>query len=133
MRELGPHGAKRGKVKRTTISNPAAERAADPVQRRFNLPAPSVLDKSPDTPRRLTEASKGTAMTGDLDYLATVAAEVNDRTRKIHDWKNPAKSSPNSSTHMLPPAESAGIGCAHWMHPQDQPICRYSAFLQGSM
>ena len=43
MRELGLHGARRGKVKRTTISDPAASRAADLVQRRFNPDAPNVL------------------------------------------------------------------------------------------
>lgn len=43
MRELGLAGVVRGKVKRTTISDPAASRAADLVQRRFNPPTPNVL------------------------------------------------------------------------------------------
>lgn len=43
MRELGLRGAVRGTSKRTTISDPAASRAADLVQRRFNPPAPNVL------------------------------------------------------------------------------------------
>ena len=43
MRELGLRGVVRGKIKRTTISDPAASRAADLVQRRFNPHAPNVL------------------------------------------------------------------------------------------
>lgn len=34
---------------------------------------------------------KGTAITSDRDYLAAVAAEINDRPRKIHDWKKPSE------------------------------------------
>ena len=36
-------GARRGKVKRTTIADPAAPRPADLVQRRFAAPAPNRL------------------------------------------------------------------------------------------
>lgn len=43
MRELGLRGVVRGKSKRTTINDPAASRAADLVQRRFNPDAPNVL------------------------------------------------------------------------------------------
>ena len=42
MREAGLHGAVRGKVKRTTIPDPAAERARDLVGRNF---APSAPDR----------------------------------------------------------------------------------------
>jgi putative transposase len=37
------HGAVRGKVKRTTIADPAAERARDLVGRDFNPTAPDQL------------------------------------------------------------------------------------------
>ncbi len=43
MTELGLTGAVRGKVKRTTIADPAAARPADLVQRRFAPPAPNRL------------------------------------------------------------------------------------------
>ena len=43
MAELGLTGAVRGKVKRTTITDPTAPRAADLVQRRFAPPAPNRL------------------------------------------------------------------------------------------
>jgi transposase, IS30 family len=34
---------------------------------------------------------KGVAITSDPHYLAAVAAEINDRPRKIHDWKKPSE------------------------------------------
>ncbi len=43
MRREGLAGAVRGKVKRTTITDPAADRASDLVQRRFAPPAPDRL------------------------------------------------------------------------------------------
>jgi putative transposase len=43
MRELRLTGAVRGKVKRTTTTDPAAPRPADLVQRRFSPPAPNLL------------------------------------------------------------------------------------------
>ena len=43
MTELGLTGAVRGKVKRTTIADPAAARSADLVGRRFAPPAPNRL------------------------------------------------------------------------------------------
>ncbi len=43
MRELGLRGAVRGRVKRTTIADPAAARPADLVQRRFAPAAPNRL------------------------------------------------------------------------------------------
>jgi IS30 family transposase len=30
-------------------------------------------------------------ITSDPDYLAIVGAEINDRPRKIHDWKKPSE------------------------------------------
>jgi IS30 family transposase len=33
----------------------------------------------------------GVAITSDPDYLATVACEINDRPRKIHNWKKPSE------------------------------------------
>ncbi len=43
MRELGLRGVSRGRVKRTTIPDPAAERPEDLVQRCFAPPAPNRL------------------------------------------------------------------------------------------
>lgn len=34
---------------------------------------------------------KGVAITSDPDYLAMVACEINDRPRKIHNWKKPSE------------------------------------------
>ncbi|WP_162294306.1 hypothetical protein [Mycobacteroides abscessus] len=34
---------------------------------------------------------KGVEITSDGRYLAAVAAEINDRPRKIHDWKKPSE------------------------------------------
>ena len=34
---------------------------------------------------------KGVTITSDPDYLATVASEINDRPRKIHNWKKPSE------------------------------------------
>ncbi len=43
MRKHGLQGARRGKVKRTTITDPHARRTEDLVQRKFNPTAPNVL------------------------------------------------------------------------------------------
>lgn len=43
MSQLGLTGAVRGNTKRTTIADPAANRPADPVNRRFGPPAPNRL------------------------------------------------------------------------------------------
>jgi putative transposase len=43
MRELGLQGVRRGKTKRTTIADGAADRPADLVQRNFHAPAPNRL------------------------------------------------------------------------------------------
>ena len=50
---------------------------------------------------------KGVEITSDPIYLAMVAPDINDRPRKIHNWKKPSDYSPNSSSHMLRLAESA--------------------------
>lgn len=34
---------------------------------------------------------KGTEITSDPSYLAAIAAEINDRPRKIHDWRKPSE------------------------------------------
>jgi IS30 family transposase len=34
---------------------------------------------------------KGTVITSDPHYLAAVAAVINDRPRKSHDWKKPSE------------------------------------------
>lgn len=43
MRDLGLQGVRRGRPRRTTVPDAAAERAADLVQRRFAAPAPDRL------------------------------------------------------------------------------------------
>ena len=40
MAEMGPHGARRGKVKQTTIADAATERARDLALRNFQPTAP---------------------------------------------------------------------------------------------
>jgi len=52
---------------------------------------------------------KGVNITPDPTYLASVASDINDRPRKIHNWKNPPKYSPNSSRHMPRPPEPAPL------------------------
>nr|WP_306215405.1 hypothetical protein [Actinoplanes sp. RD1] len=37
------------------------------------------------------DPAKGVAITSDPAYLAAVAAEINDRPRKIFDWKKPSE------------------------------------------
>lgn len=75
MRGLGLRGAVRGKVKRTTISDPAAVRPADLVRRRF----------SPAAPNRLWVA--------DFTYVSTwsgwvyVAFVVDAYARRIIGWR----------------------------------------------
>ncbi len=34
---------------------------------------------------------KGVTITSDPNYLAMVASEINDRPRKIHNWKKPSE------------------------------------------
>ena len=43
MRDLGLRGVTRGKPRRTTVADPAAERPRDLVERRFSAPAPNRL------------------------------------------------------------------------------------------
>ena len=43
MKQLGLHGVRRGKTKRTTIADPASTRPSDLVGRRFSPPAPNLL------------------------------------------------------------------------------------------
>jgi putative transposase len=51
MGDLGLPGARRGKVKKTTIADPAAQRAGDLVARRFARPAPDRLWVADITPQ----------------------------------------------------------------------------------
>jgi putative transposase len=75
MAELGLTGAVRGKVKRTTIADPAAAHPADLVQRRFRPPAPNRL------------------WVADLTYVSTwsgfayVALVVDAYARRILGWR----------------------------------------------
>lgn len=75
MRALGLRGALRGKVKRTTIPDPAAVRPADLVQRRFTPPAPNRL------------------WVADITYVSTwsgwvyVAFVVDAYARRILGWR----------------------------------------------
>nr|WP_232110463.1 IS3 family transposase [Nocardia wallacei] len=75
MRELGLRGVTRGRVKRTTIADPAAERPADLVQRKF----------APAAPNRLWVA--------DITYVSTwsgwvyVAFVIDAYARRILGWR----------------------------------------------
>ncbi len=50
---------------------------------------------------------KGVEITSDPKYLAMVACEINDRPRKVHNWKKPSELFTDLSRQMLPPVESA--------------------------
>ena len=75
MRVLGLRGASRGKVKRTTIADPAAARAGDLVGRNFAPPAPNLL------------------WVADFTYISTlagwvyVAFVIDAYARRILGWK----------------------------------------------
>jgi putative transposase len=75
MRGAGLHGAVRGKVTRTTIPDPAAERARDLVGRSFTPPAPDRL------------------WVADITYVSTwsgwvyVALVVDAYARRILGWR----------------------------------------------
>ncbi|MBF6278784.1 MULTISPECIES: IS3 family transposase, partial [Nocardia] len=75
MRELGLRGAVRGRVKRTTLPDPASPRPADLVQRRF----------APSAPNRLWVA--------DMTYVSTwsgwvyVAFVIDAYARRIIGWR----------------------------------------------
>jgi putative transposase len=75
MAELGLSGATRGKIRKTTIADPAAVRPADLVQRRFGPPAPNRL------------------WVADLTYVSTwsgfayVAFVVDAYARRILGWR----------------------------------------------
>jgi len=45
---------------------------------------------------------KGVTITFDPNYLATVASEINDRLRKIHNWKTPSELFTELVERMLP-------------------------------
>jgi len=76
MRSLGLVGAVRGKVKRTTIADPAAERARDLVRRDFTPPAPNRL------------------WVADITYVSTwsgwvyVAFVIDAYARRILGWRS---------------------------------------------
>ena len=94
MGELGLRGALRGRVKRTTIADPAAQRPADLVQRRFN----------PDKPNTLWVA--------DFTYVSTwsgwvyVAFVIDAYARRILGWR--------TSTSMTTPLVLDAIEQAIW-------------------
>jgi putative transposase len=75
MAELGLSGATRGKIRKTTIADPAAVRPADLVQRQFAPPAPNRL------------------WVADLTYVSTwsgfayVAFVVDAYARRILGWR----------------------------------------------
>ena len=76
MRQQALAGAVRGKVKRTTVADPAAQRASDLVQRRFAPPAPDRL------------------WVADITYVSTwsgwvyVAFVVDAYARRIIGWRS---------------------------------------------
>ncbi|WP_458688781.1 IS3 family transposase [Nocardia tengchongensis] len=99
MRGLGLRGAVRGKVKRTTIADPAAVRPADLVQRRF----------APVAPNRLWVA--------DITYVSTwsgwvyVAFVVDAYARRILGWR--------TSTSMTTTLVLDAIEHALWTRERD--------------
>jgi putative transposase len=99
MRADGLRGAVRGKVKRTTIADPAAHRAGDLVQRRF----------APATPDRLWVA--------DITYVSTwsrwvyVAFVVDAFARRIIGWRTGT----NMSTQLVLDALEQAV----WIRQRD--------------
>jgi len=63
---------------------------------------------------------KGTEITTDPKYLAAVACEINDRPRKIHDWKKPSEIFAEL-VDMLRPAEF-GIRCPRALRNDAVPV-----------
>ncbi|MEU7769631.1 IS3 family transposase [Nocardia sp. NPDC049190] len=94
MRDLGLRGALRGRVKRTTIADPAADRPDDLVRRKFNPPAPNVL------------------WVADFTYVSTwsgwvyVAFVIDAFARRIVGWR--------TSTSMTTPLVLDAIEHAIW-------------------
>jgi putative transposase len=79
MRQLGLRGAVRGKTRRTTIADPGAARAADLVQRRFDVTEPNRLWVADFT---YVATWSGTV------YVALVTALVIDAySRRILGWR----------------------------------------------
>jgi putative transposase len=99
MAELGLAGASRGKTKRTTIADPAAERPADLVQRQFAPPAPNRL------------------WVADLTYVSTwsgfayVAFVVDAYARRILGWR--------VASRMRTPMVLDGIEQAIWTRQRE--------------
>ncbi len=99
MRELGLQGVRRGRIKRTTIAEPAADRPADLVQRRF----------SPSAPNRLWVA--------DITYVSTwsgwvyVAFVIDAYARRILGWR--------TSTSMTTTLVLDAIEHAIWTRERD--------------
>jgi putative transposase len=99
MRELGLQGVRRGRSKRTTIPDPAADRPADLVQRRF----------SPGAPNQLWVA--------DITYVSTwsgwvyVAFVIDAYARRILGWR--------TSTSMTTTLVLDAIEHAIWTRERD--------------
>ncbi|WP_433655198.1 IS3 family transposase [Nocardia sp. CA-128927] len=94
MRALGLRGARRGRVKRTTIADPHAHRAADLVHRKFDPRAPNML------------------WVADFTYVSTwsgwvyVAFVIDAFSRRILGWR--------TSTTMTTPLVLDAIEHAIW-------------------
>lgn len=99
MRELGLRGVTRGSTKRTTVADPAADRPADLVQRRF----------APTAPNRLWVA--------DITYVSTwsgwvyVAFVIDAYARRILGWR--------TSTSMTTTLVLDAIEHAIWTRERD--------------
>ncbi|WP_432420840.1 IS3 family transposase [Nocardia brasiliensis] len=112
MRELGVRGAVRGRVKRTTIADPAAARPADLVQRRF----------APAAPNRLWVA--------DITYVRTwsgwvyVAFVIDAYARRILGWRTGTSMSTalvlDAIEHAIWTREHDGRGMKDVVHHSDR-------------
>jgi hypothetical protein len=65
-----------------------AHTASMPTPPAFAMGARRQREPQPD---RAEYLPKGVAITSGPNYLAAVAAEINDRPRKIHDWRKPSE------------------------------------------
>ncbi len=76
-REVARHGTVAAKALPVYFAHPHS-----PRQRGSNENANRILREY---------LPQGTTITSDPDYLAAVAAEINDRPRKIPNWKKPCE------------------------------------------
>ncbi|WP_245548241.1 IS3 family transposase [Nocardia pneumoniae] len=112
MRELGLRGVSRGRVTRTTIPDPAADRPADLVQRKFTPPAPNRI------------------WVADITYVSTwsgwvyVAFVIDAYARRIIGWRTSTSMTTtlvlDAIEHAIWTRERAGWNVKDVVHQTDR-------------